>query len=192
MIRPADLEVSMRTHPLRFATFAVVLLTLGASLHAQGCGPGFGPGTGRGGFGHGRGEGRGFMGLNLTEAQQTKVRAIHDHHAAAIQAKMDAAQAAHKVLREAMVNASSDAKILQALHEKASAAQFDLMLEHRAVHQEIMPLLTPEQKTQFEKGPMGMGPRGGRGRGPGFGAGKGMGPGRGPGMNPDCPMVQPS
>jgi Spy/CpxP family protein refolding chaperone len=132
------------------------------------------------------------MGLKLTEAQQAKVKAIHDHHAAAMQAKLDAAQAAHKVLREAMQNAATEAKTLQALHEKASAAQFDLLLEHRAVHQEILPLLTPEQKAQFEKGPMGMGPRGGRGRGPGFGPGKGMGPGRGPGMNPDCPRVKPS
>jgi len=174
----------MRNHSLRFAAIAAALLALGTSLHAQGCGPGFGPGPGRGGFG--RGDGRGLMGLHLTEVQQTKVKAIRDHHAAALQAKMEATQAAHKALREAMQNATTEAKTLQALHEKASAAQFDLMLEHRAVHQEILPLLTPEQKAQFEKGRMGMGPRGGRGRGPG------AGPGPRPGMNPDCPMVKPS
>ena len=129
--------------------------------------------------------GRGFMGLNLTEAQQTKVQAIHDSHAAAIQTKANADQAAHQALREAIRNVSTDPKALRALHEKASAAQFDLMIEHRAVHQEIFPLLTPEQKTQFEAGPMGMGPRGGRGMGQGFGPG--MGRGFGPGMNPDCP-----
>lgn len=176
----------MRTHPLRLAAFAAALLTLGASLHAQGCGPGFGPGPGRGGFGPGRGEGRGLKDLKLTEAQRTKVRAIHDRHAAAIQAKLEAAKAAHQALREAMQNANTDTKVLQALHEKASAAQFDLMLEHRAVHQEILPLLTPEQKTQFEKRPMGMGPRGGHGQGPGFG------PGPRPGMSPDAPVVKPS
>ena len=126
------------------------------------------------------------MGLNLTEAQQTKVKAIHDRHAAALQAKLEATQAAHKMLREAMQNPATDTKALQALHEKAATAQFDLMLEHRAVHQEILPLLTPEQKAQFEKGPMGMGPKGGRGRG------FGMGSGPRPGMNPDCPMVKPS
>lgn len=163
----------MATHPFRFIALAAAVLALGASLSAQGRGPGFGPG-------------RGLRSLNLTEAQQTQVKAIHERHQAAFQAKMEAAQAAHKALREAMANASTDAKTLQALHEKASAAQFAVMLEHRAVRQEILPLLTAEQKAQFEKMPLGpgmgrgMGPRGGRGRGPGAG----------PGMNPDCPMVQ--
>ena len=172
----------MRTHSLPLAAFGVALLVLSTSLQAQGCGSGHGPGRasngpGCGSYGPGRGMGRGFMGLNLTEAQQTKVQAIHDRHAAAIQTKADADQAAHQALRKAMGNASTDAKTLQALHAKASSAQFDLMLEHRAVHQEILPILTPEQKTQFEAGPMGMGHHGGRGRGPGFG----------PGMNPDGP-----
>ncbi len=180
----------MRTHSLPLAAFGVALLALGTSLQAQGCGSGYGPGRGNNGPGYGsygpsRGMGRGFMGLNLTEAQQTKVQAIHDSHAAAIQTKANADQAAHQALREAMRNVSTDPKALRALHEKASAAQFDLMIEHRAVHQEIFPLLTPEQKTQFEAGPMGMGPRGGRGMGQGFGPG--MGRGFGPGMNPDCP-----
>jgi Spy/CpxP family protein refolding chaperone len=174
MLRPDALEVPMHAHPLRFAALAGLLLAFGASLHAQGCwGPGFGPG---------RGEGRALMGLKLTEVQQTKVRTIHDHHAAAIEAKLAAAQTAHKVLREAMQNPATEAKTLQALHEKASAAQFDLMLERRAVHQEILPLLTPEQRAQFEKRVKAMGPRGERGRG--------FGPH--PGMNPDCPMVKPS
>ncbi|MFZ1374962.1 MAG: Spy/CpxP family protein refolding chaperone [Geothrix sp.] len=154
----------MTSHPLRFAALAVALLTLGTALSAQG--PGFGPGHGRG---PGFGEGRGLRGLNLSEAQQTQVKAIHDKHQAAFQAKGETAQAAHKVLRGAMADATSNADALKVLHDKASAARFDLMLEHRAVRQEILPLLTAEQKVLFEKAPMGMGPRGGRGRGPGLG-----------------------
>lgn len=170
----------MHAHPLRFAALAGLLLAFGASLHAQGCwGPGFGPG---------RGEGRALMGLKLTEVQQTKVRTIHDHHAAAIEAKLAAAQTAHKVLREAMQNPATEAKTLQALHEKASAAQFDLMIEHRAIRQEILPLLTAEQKVQFQKHPMGMGPHGDRGMN--HGAGHGHGPHHG--MGPDGPAVKPS
>jgi Spy/CpxP family protein refolding chaperone len=170
----------MNTHPLRFAVLAGALLALGASLSAQGPGTGFGPG-----FGPGARAGRGFMALNLTEAQQAQVKAIHERHQAAFKAKGETAAAAHKALREAMANTATDAKTLQALHEKASAAQFELMLEHRAVRQEILPLLTAEQKTQFEK----------RGMGAGFGPGAGMmgprkGHGRGPGMNPDCPMAK--
>lgn len=169
----------MRTHPLRFAALAVALLALGAPLSAQGRGPG----SGRGAV---PGQGRGFMGLNLTEAQQIQVKAIHERHQAAFKAKGEAANAAHKAMREAMANTATDAKTLQALHEKVSAAQFDLMLEHRAVRQEIQPLLTAEQLAQFEKRPMGMGSRGRRGRGDG----SGFGPRHG--MRPDCPLVQPS
>jgi len=167
----------MSTHPLRFAALTVALLAIGASLSAQG--PGFGPGHGRGPMG----EGHGLRGLNLSEAQQTQVKAIHDSHQAAFKAKGETAQAAHKALFDAMANVSTDAVTLKTLHDKASAAQFDLMLEHRATRQEILPLLTPEQKAKFGKFPMGMGPRGGRGKGPGFGPGH-------PGMRPDGPGPQ--
>ncbi len=169
----------MSTHPLRFAALAVALLTLGASLSAQGPGHSFGPGRGAA-----PGEGRGLKGLNLTETQQAQVKAIHERHQAASKAKGEAAEVARKAMHEAMANAATDVKTLQVLHEKVSAAQFDLMLEHRAVRQEILPLLTAEQKAKFEQGPMGMGSRGGRGRGPGFGPRTGMGPGG--------PRVQPS
>jgi protein CpxP len=124
------------------------------------------------------------MGLNLTEAQQTQVKAIHERHQAAFKAKGEAAGAAHKALREAMANLATDTKTLQALHEKASVAQFDLLLEHRAAQQEILPILTAEQKAQFEK--RGMGP----GFGPGRGPREGWGPGAGRGMNPDGPPAK--
>jgi len=156
----------MTIHPLRFAALTVALLAIGTALSAQG--PGFGPGHGHGPMG----EGRGLRGLNFSEAQQTQVKAIHDKHQAAFKAKGETAQAAHKALFEAMQNSAADAPTLKALHDKASAAQFDLMLERRAARQEILPLLTAEQKAKFEKAPMGMGPHGGRGRGPGFGAGR--------------------
>ncbi|MBK8789568.1 MAG: Spy/CpxP family protein refolding chaperone [Holophagaceae bacterium] len=183
----------MLTHPLRSAALLTALLAFATTLSAQ-PGPGFGPGHGRG-PGAGFGEGRGLRGLNLSEAQQAQVKAIHGRHQAAFQAKGETAQAAHKALREAMADATTDAGTLKVLHDKASAARFDLMLERRAVRQEILPLLTAEQKATFEQGPAGMGPRGGRGRGPGSRPGKGMGPGgRGPGagLNPDCPLVKPS
>ena len=169
----------MRTHPFRFAAVAVALLAFGASLSAQGRGPGFGPGQGS------AGEGRGFKGLNLTEAQKTQLKAIHERHQAAFKAKGEAADAARKAMQDALANAATDANTLKALHETASAAQFDLMLEHRAVRQEILPLLSADQQVQFEKRSMGMGRHGGRGRGPG------MGPRPG-GMGPDSPRVQPS
>lgn len=170
----------MRIPSLYVAALAVALLAIGSSLSAQGYGPGAPSGHGPA---H---EGRGFKGLNLTEAQQTQMKAIHDKHQAAIQAKMEAAHAAQKAMHVAMADANSDAKALKALHDQASAAQFDLMLEHRAIRQEILPLLTAEQKVQFEKHPMG--PWGGRG----MGHGGGDGFGRHPGMGRDGSAVKPS
>ncbi len=127
---------------------------------------------------------RGLMALNLTEVQQTQVKAIHERHESALKAKSEGAEAARKAMHEAMANTATDPKTLQSLHEKATAAQFDLMLDYRAVRQDILPILSTEQKAQFEKGPMGMGPRGQRGRGHGFGPRSGM--------NPDGPLVKPS
>jgi Spy/CpxP family protein refolding chaperone len=180
----------MSTHPLRLAALAVAMLTLGVALSAQV--PGFGPR-------HGMDRGPGLKGLHLTEDQQTQVKAIHERHQAAFKTKGEAAWAAHEAMRNAMADAATDAKTLQALHGKASAAQFQMMLEHRALRQEILPLLTAEQKAKFEKGPMGMGPGGERGMGPGRGMGPrgkgGMGMGRGPGspgmMGQDCPPAKP-
>ncbi|MBK9797317.1 MAG: Spy/CpxP family protein refolding chaperone [Holophagaceae bacterium] len=171
----------MTTHPLRLAALALALTAIGTSLSAQG--PGSGPGRGHGPMG----EGRGLRGLNLTEAQQAQVKAIHDKHQASVQAKQEVAVAARKAMHEAMASTATEPSTLKALHDKVSAAQLDLMLEHRAVRQEILPLLTPEQKTRFEKPGRGMGPRGGRGRGPGRGFGAGH-----PGMGPDCPLVKPT
>lgn len=180
----------MSTHPLRFAALTAALLAIGVSLSAQG--PGFGPGPGT----H---QGPGFRGLNLTGDQQTKVKAIHERHQAAFKTKGEAARATHEALRTAMADAATDATVPRTLHDKVSAAQFEMMLEHRAVQQEILPLLTTEQKAKFQKGPMGMGPGGERGMGPGQGKGPrgrgGMGMGRGPGgpgmMGTDCPPAKP-
>ncbi|MBI1751442.1 MAG: Spy/CpxP family protein refolding chaperone [Acidobacteria bacterium] len=183
----------MSSHSLRFTALAIALLAIGSALAAQEAGPGFGPGFGRGqgpmsgqmpGPMHDSfmGGGRGFMGLQLTEAQQAKVKAIHDSHQAALKAKGEAASAAHKALGAALADESADAKTLRTLYDRAAAAQFDLLLEHRAVRQEILPLLTAEQKAQLAKHPMGMMPhRGGHGHGHGGGHEHG-----GP-MGPDGP-----
>lgn len=168
----------MRFPSPRTAVFAAALLAIGTSLSAQGGGPGSGHGPAH--------EGRGFKGLNLTEAQRAQMKAIHEKHQATVKAHMDEAAAARKALHEAMADANSDTKTLKALHDKVSAAQFDLLLEHRAIRQEILPLLTAEQKVQFEKHPMG--PEGGHGmrRGPGHG----FGPHHD--MGPDSTPVKPS
>jgi len=155
--------------PLRLSTAAFALLVCGATLSAQG--RGFGPGMGRPHPGAHRscmgrpclgsapGEGRGLRGLNLSEAQRAQMKAIHERHQASLQDKAEAVRVARKGLREAMVNPATEAKVLQEWHQKTSTAQFELMLERRALKQDILPLLTPEQRVQFEARWMGGGPR---------------------------------
>lgn len=149
------------------------LLMTGAALFAQGPHPGFGPGFGRG-MGH---PFEGPMGrhLGLTDTQKEQVKAIVERHKASIKAKMDAAQSAQKAMHEALKHTASDANALKTLHQKASDAHFEVMLEQRAVHQEILPLLTPEQKAKLEAQREKGGFPGGRGRGPGRGEGRGAG-----------------
>lgn len=161
----------MSNPSLRFTALAIALAAIGTALTAQEPGPGFDRGHGpmpgqMPGQMHGpfMGGGHGFMGLQLTEAQQAKVKAIHDSHQAAFKAKSDAAAAAHKALGTALAEDGTDAKTLRTLHDQAAAAQFDLLMEHRAVRQEILPLLTAEQKAQFAKHAADM-PHHGRGHG---------------------------
>lgn len=154
------------------------LLMTGAALFAQGPHPGFGPGMDH------PFEGKMGRHLGLSDTQQAQVKAILERHKAAIKAKMDAAQTAQKAMHEAMKNSATDANTLKALHQKASDARFEVMQEHRAVHQEILPLLTPEQKAKLEAHREKGGFPGGRGRGPGRGEGRGEGHGFG---RPDGP-----
>ncbi|GLH73345.1 hypothetical protein GETHLI_18470 [Geothrix limicola] len=180
----------MNIRSLRIAALTAAVLSIGGALSAQMPGPN--PAHGHGPMG----EGHGFKGLNLTTDQQAKVKAIHESHQAAFKAKGEEARAAHKALGEAMANDATDAKTLRTLHDAAAAAQFELLLEHRAVRQEILPLLSADQKALFNKHPMGMSPHHGHGMGPGFGGpmhGGSRHGGPGPeGMGPDAPPVKPS
>jgi Spy/CpxP family protein refolding chaperone len=178
----------MNARPLRLTSLAVALVAIGLSLSAQTSVTDPGPGPDRGPMA----EGREFRDLKLTEAQRAKVKAIHASHRAALKAKGDAAEAAHRALGAALADGATDLKTLRALHDKASTAQFELLLEHRVVRQEILPLLTPEQRTQFEKQPLGMPPHGGPGLGPGFRGPRPGGPSPQDLPGPEAPPVKPS
>jgi len=96
-------------------------------------------------------EGPVFAGLNLTEAQKAQFKAIREKHQASLEAKRKAAQEAGEALRAAMRNPAASESELKSLHERASAARFELAKEHRAMRLEHQALLTPEQKAELEK-----------------------------------------
>lgn len=107
-----------------------------------------------------------FRFLNLTEAQQSKAKAIPERHQASLDAKLKAAEEARDAQCKAMRDSSvSDAK-LKELHAKAADAMGEVMLEHRAMMKEFEAILTTEQKAVLEQqragcpGPRGMGHHG--------------------------------
>ncbi|HJW08899.1 MAG TPA: Spy/CpxP family protein refolding chaperone [Holophagaceae bacterium] len=84
--------------------------------------------------------------LNLTEAQKTAIQGIRDKHQPEMAQRRAAARQAQEALRAALRDAAISEAQLRALHDKASAARFDMMLARRSVHQEVQAVLTPEQR----------------------------------------------
>ncbi len=151
-----------------FRTLSRVTLAalLSVPLAAQGGGPGGGPGRGP--------DPMLLLALDLTEAQQTALEALLERHRPAEQAKAEAGRTSHEALEAAMVEPATTVEQLKALHDAAAQAQYDLLLEHRAVLQEGLALLTPEQKARLAKLQKGAGS--GRMRALGGLAGPGMPP----------------
>lgn len=165
----------MSFSPFRLLALVGATLLIGTSLQAQG------PGS------HLRRINRqGFMGLNLTDAQKAQIKTLREQHQVAFKAKGEVVMEARKAMRTAMVKPETDVATLKALHDKVAAAQFEMLMERRTLHQEILPLLTPDQRTQLDKRMSEM-PWDGR-------QGRGFGPQGGPhqGMAPGGSAVQPS
>jgi len=86
--------------------------------------------------------------LKLSEAQQASIRALRGKSRPAMVLQMETLKQTRMALRGALADATTTDAQLRSLHDKASAAQFDLMLSRRAVRGEVQALLTPEQRTK--------------------------------------------
>lgn len=84
--------------------------------------------------------------LNLSDAQKTTIRGIRDKHRPDLMARREAARQAQVALRTALQDPATPEAQLRALHDKAAAARFEMMLVRRSVHQEVQAVLTPEQR----------------------------------------------
>jgi periplasmic protein CpxP/Spy len=112
-------------------------------------------GRGRGKHGaHGWGEMRGggfFRGLNLTEDQKTKLKQIRESFAERNKPAREELRTKRQELRQANQGGTfNEALATQKLTEMASL-QAKLMGEGVKLHQEMLSVLTPEQKTQLEQ-----------------------------------------
>lgn len=127
--------------------------------HGRGKGWGNGEGRGKGedrGWG-GRGEGRGgmrgmmFRGANLTDDQKAKMKQIGASFRERTQSLHQALRAKRQELRQASEGGTfNEALATQKLQESASL-QAKLMGEQFRMRQEMLTVLTPEQKTQMEQ-----------------------------------------
>ena len=109
---------------------------------------------GRGGKGHGMRGMRGggfFRGLNLTDDQKAKMKQIRDSFAESNKSLREQVRAKRQELRQASEGGTfNEAQATQKLTEMAGL-QAKLMGERFKLHQEMLSVLTAEQKAQLEQ-----------------------------------------
>lgn len=86
--------------------------------------------------------------LKLSEAQQASIRSIREKSRPTLAHRLEALQQTRIALRAALADAATPEAQLRTLHDKASAAQLDLMLSRRMVRSEVQALLTAEQRAK--------------------------------------------
>ena len=134
----------------------------GAQSHWQGLhGPGLGPagffqdrggpgGPGRGPGGRGGGMMFGLRGLDLTDEQKTKIRAIHESE----RESRDGAPAVVQLRRELQIALYADVpdqEGIAALQQQLLQAQSALQARQVAIEQQIAQVLTAEQRAQVRE-----------------------------------------
>ncbi|MFZ4874403.1 Spy/CpxP family protein refolding chaperone [Janthinobacterium sp. Mn2066] len=135
--------------------FLLLSAGLAAPLTAkaqQGPGFGLGPGTGMGhhGPGHaGDGVPAFLRGIELTEAQQDKVFAATYAQEPLLHEQKKIAFKAHAQLRALAASAQYDDAQAATLANTAAQATARISLEHARLEQQLLALLTPEQRTQL-------------------------------------------
>lgn len=155
------------------AALAAVALTLAGAAHAAGQGavapqgPGVGPGPGGGGpggpggfMGRGRRGGPGMGGpgplmmlrhLDLTDAQETRVREILDSHRDEQQAIGDKAFAARGALDAAVTADVFDESAVRTRAAEVAAIDADMAVARARIYADVFQILTPEQQALAKK-----------------------------------------
>lgn len=108
--------------------------------------------------------------LKLTESQKTQVQALHARHAETAKGLRQSSAAAHRAFQEALRKPETPVDQLRTLHQAMNEKTFDLLMDRRVLDSEIRAILTPEQRTEWDKIQayrQGM-KRGHKGRGKGF------------------------
>jgi periplasmic protein CpxP/Spy len=153
----AKTPVKRMTRLKSFALPAVMACTLSIPAFAQSADQGGQPQEpGKQSFGrfhgrHGRGGGDLWQQLSLTEAQKTQMKQIRESYRERTQSLHQELRAKEQELRQAnQGDTFNEALTTQVLTESA-ALEARLMGERFKMRQEMLALLTPEQKNQLEQ-----------------------------------------
>jgi len=145
------------TRLMSFALPAVMAFTLAVPSFTQSTDQGGQPQEpgkqrfGRFHGGHGRGGGEGFERLNLTEAQKTQMKQIRESYRERTQSLHQELRAKRQELRQANQGATFNEALATQVLTESAALEAKLMGERFKMRQEMMALLTPEQKNQLEQ-----------------------------------------
>lgn len=114
--------------------------------------------SGKGGrhFGHGWGGdgmmgGRMFSQLNLTDAQKAQFKQIRESHSATIQSLRQQIHEQMQAIHQSNVAATFDEALVSQKLAQVAPLQAKLMGEEFKIHQEMMNVLTPDQKTKLDQ-----------------------------------------
>jgi len=100
---------------------------------------------------HGRGGGDGLGRLNLTEDQKTQMKQIRESYRERTQSLRQELRAKRQGLRQANQGATFNEGLATQVLTESAALEAKLMGERFKMRQEMMALLTPEQKNQLEQ-----------------------------------------
>ncbi|HEV7395394.1 MAG TPA: Spy/CpxP family protein refolding chaperone [Pyrinomonadaceae bacterium] len=145
---------------LTIASLSVLVLAASIALAQTPSGQSINNDKSQGWHGEGRGhrdgrsghmQGMMFRDLNLTDDQKAKMKLAGDSFRERTQSLRQELKAKRQELRQASENGTfNEALATQKLQESASL-QVKLMGERFKVHQDMLSILTPEQKTQMEQ-----------------------------------------
>jgi protein CpxP len=140
------------TRLVSFALPAIMACTLAMPAFTQSVNQGGQPESGRQKFGrfHGRG-GDGLERLNLTDAQKTQMKQIRESYRERTQSLRQELRAKKQALHQANQGETFNEGLATQVLTESAALEAKLMGERFKMRQEMMALLTPEQKNQLQE-----------------------------------------
>jgi protein CpxP len=109
-----------------------------------------GPHSGRH-FGRFGWEGRAFSRLGLTDEQKTQMRQIRQDHRANMDSINQQLRSSMRELRQAYQNGTFNEALASQKLVEVAPLKAKLMAERFKIHQEMLAVLTPEQKSQLDQ-----------------------------------------